>query len=345
MRWHRLSGIVGALVAAQVSIAASARAQAIDAIELRVVPDPRGCVTEAALRARIASLKARADGARGLALVVNAAHSPEVLELRRDGAMIARRSFETLPERCSDRLETIALVVALAIEHAIEPSAVPASAPDADTAVLDEQSVLEESAKPTPPAESTPAAAPNEPEPVVPDDDEPVSSEEPAVRTVLGVGGSYGLPAELAGLFSAGIELPGAGLRIGLGAVLSSQASTQLAGGTAQIQLAGARGYGCVFDLALGLDVQACAGLTLGVVIGSGRDYAPNADATGTLLAPLLRLGARYPAHGLFSVGVALEGFVHLVRPELQVSGRAGTAHALPLLGTSLSIEGVLALE
>jgi hypothetical protein len=126
--------------------------------------------------------------------------------------------------------------------------------------------------------------------------------------------------------------------------LVTTEASTGLAGGTVLTRLAGARAYGCAGAEGLALDLQACAGLALGVVSGSGRDFAHSADATGTLLAPLLRLGARYPSRGLFSVGLALEGFVPVVRPELQVSGNAGTSSSFSLFATAISFEAVLAL-
>ena len=128
------------------------------------------------------------------------------------------------------------------------------------------------------------------------------------------------------------------------GTLASTETESAIGGGTAQAQLAGARGYGCMHGAAASFDLQACAGLTLGVVLGSGRDYAATEDATGTLLAPLVRLGARFPAYGVVALGVALDGFVHLVRPELQVSGRAGGEAAVPPLGAAVSLEAVLAV-
>jgi hypothetical protein len=321
------------------ALARAAHAQSSETIDLRVTPDGRGCVTEAALRARIASLHARVEGTYGLAFAVDASNAPEVLEVRRDEVVIATRRFDALSERCSDRLQTIALVITLAIEHA--------AAPDDDRAEM--------AAEPEPVVVPAAAAPEAKPEPRAPDaepaqpasidsDDGEVEHDEPAARMIVGVGGAYGLLPELSGTLAVGVELPSAALRIGLGALVTSEASTRLAGGTALTQLAGARAYGCSGGEALALELQACAGVTLALVSGSGRDYAQRADATGTLLAPLLRLGARYPARGLFSLGLALEAFVNLVRPELQVSGNAGAVSAVSLFGGSLALEGVLAV-
>lgn len=327
-----------ALVMALASVSVRARAQEVDGVQLRVTPDASGCVTEAALRARVASLGAQAKGAQGIAVVIDASVQPEVLQVRRNDVVIATRRFDDLPARCADRLQTLALVSALAIEHAMEPELEPADAELLEPAPAPEPSPAstdapERPAEPTePPAESPELSA------------EPRPAREPLVRTVVGLGGGYGLLPELAGLLALGVELPGAGLRIGLGALVTTEASTSLAAGTALSRLAAARAYGCAAGDALSLDLQACAGMTLGVVAAAGRDFASNEEATGTLLAPLVRLGARFPARGTFAVGLALEGFVHLVRPELQVSGHAGAVSSLPALGAALSLEGVLAL-
>lgn len=327
-----------ALVMALASVSVRARAQEVDGVQLRVTPDASGCVTEAALRARVASLGAQAKGAQGIAVVIDASVQPEVLQVRRNDVVIATRRFDDLPARCADRLQTLALVSALAIEHAMEPELEPADAELLEPAPAPEPSPAstdapERPAEPTePPAESPELSA------------EPRPAREPLVRTVVGLGGGYGLLPELAGLLALGVELPGAGLHIGLGALVSTETSTSLAAGTALSRLAAARAYGCAAGDALSLDLQACAGMTLGVVAAAGRDFASNEEATGTLLAPLVRLGARFPARGTFAVGLALEGFVHLVRPELQVSGHAGAVSSLPALGAALSLEGVLAL-
>jgi hypothetical protein len=187
------------------------------------------------------------------------------------------------------------------------------------------------------------AGSPAPPAPVERDGAE-IGRQAPALRMIASVGAAYGLLPELAGILAIGVELPGSGLRVGVGALVTSQASTGLAGGMVVTRLAGARAYGCAGGEGLALDLQACAGLALGVVSGSGRDFEHSADATGTLLAPFLRLGTRYPARGLFAVGLALEGLVPFVRPELQVSGNAGAASPFSLFATAIAFEAVLAL-
>jgi hypothetical protein len=313
------------------------QAQSVDAIELRVTPDARGCITEAGLRARVARLDVQAKDAYGLALALDASREPAVLEVRRNDVVIATRRFDALPERCAERLQTIALVMTLAIEHAIMPEELaesePQPAPAPERGVPD-ATPAQRAAKPEPAVQPVPVES----------NDARVERQEPALRTLVSVGAAYGLLPELSGALAVGVELPSPGLRIGLGAVVTSEASTSLADGTVLTRLVGARAYGCASGEGLALDLQACAGVTLGVLSGSGRDYAPSADATGTLFAPLVRLAARYPARGLLSVGPALEGFVHVVRPELQVSGNAGGASSLPLFGAALSLEAVLAI-
>jgi hypothetical protein len=316
-----------------------ASAQPVDTIDLRVTPDASGCITEAALRARIASLRVQVADPYGLAFTVDASSEPAVVVVRRNDVVIARRRFDDLPERCADRVQTIALVITLAIEHAITPEDQDIVAPEEPEAAA---------APEAPPVESVPNADAAQPVASTSDDDEAEQHQterpEPTLRAIVGAGAAYGLLPEVAGLLALGVELPSAGLRIGLGALVSSETSTSLAGGTALTRLAGARAYGCASAEGRAFELQGCAGVAFGVVSGRGRDYAPGADATATLLAPLLRLGARYPAHGTFAVGLAFEGFAHLVRPQLQVSGNGGAVSSAALFGASLALEGVLAV-
>lgn len=317
-------------------VASAAHAQASEDVALRVASDAAGCTTEAALRARLRELKVRGHAGGKLEVRIDAASEPVVLELRRDGVVLATRRFEALPARCEERLETLAVVIALAVEHAAEP-------PEAEAPVEDALPAEEDPA-PVEPEPAEPARAPPEPPVEEQPQPEPVEREPPSLLIIAGAGGAYGLLPELAGVASVGVELPTESLRIGLSALASTQTNTELAGGSARAQLAGARAYGCAYGAAIGLDLQACAGLALGVVTGSGRGYASTDDATGTLLAPLLRLGARFPARGVASVGLAVEGFTNLVRPELQVSGHAGGKASVPALGASCVVEAVLAL-
>ena len=319
-----------------VCVTAGAQADVAE-IPLRATPDARNCVTERALQTRLANLRVQSERARGLSIRVDAASQPVVLEVLRDDGVIAVRRFDALPARCEERLETLALVIALAVEHAVEP-------PRASEPPAQEEPEPESAPKPPIPP---PVPAPTEPVPGEPlEEDEAADPQpEPMLLTVVGIGGGYGLLPALAGLGSAGIEVPGSLLRVGLGALVSTQTHSELAGGTASAQLAGARGYGCFHGWAAALELQACAGLALGVVIASGRDYARRDRGTGTLLSPLLRLVARYPAGSTLSLGLALDGFVHLVRPELEVAGRAGSSASTPLFGVGLAIEGALALR
>jgi hypothetical protein len=339
LSWRRRAWNAGA-IACVLALARIAHGQSVEAIELRIAPDARGCVTDAALRARIASLRVRVEDASGLGFAIDASQESVVLEVRRDDVVIATRRFDALPERCADRLQTIALVIALAIEHAVSPDA---DEDDEADASAEPEAKAAAVAPEAAPVQRAPKAEPVQPTPVESDDGE-IERSEPALRTIVGVGAAYGLLPEVAGTLAIGVELPSAALRIGLGALVTSEANTDLAGGRALTRLAGARAYGCASGEGWVLDLQACAGVVLGVVSATGRDYAPSTDATGTLLAPLLRLGARYPARGVLSVGLALEGLVNLVRPELQVSGNAGEVSSVPLLGAALSLEGVLAV-
>src|SRR3954470_19096440 len=82
---------------------------------LEVHADDTGCVTEPALRARVQRWLKPQGVASDVHVEVDAAATPPRFDVRRGGQDVAARSFEVLPEACSDRLDAIAIAVALAI--------------------------------------------------------------------------------------------------------------------------------------------------------------------------------------------------------------------------------------
>jgi hypothetical protein len=105
-----------ALVLSTLASQATAHAQPRFALEVDGAAD--GCVTQAALGPRVAHwLKPDAD-VHELSVAVRAREAPLRFTLRRSGQPIAQRSFEVLPTRCADRLEAVAIAIALALEHA-----------------------------------------------------------------------------------------------------------------------------------------------------------------------------------------------------------------------------------
>lgn len=87
------------------------------------------CLTEAALRQRVAAYSAQSQscGARDMALSLQlmAADRRALLVVERAGTPIASRQFEALPEDCDELRDMLALSIAMALEHAkaaVEPA-------------------------------------------------------------------------------------------------------------------------------------------------------------------------------------------------------------------------------
>src|SRR5689334_16888050 len=95
---------------------ARARAQANAALDsvLVVQPDATACITQRALAARVQHWLKRPPEA-DVTVRVQADARPLAFTVQHAGVIMAERSFERLPQACPDRLEAVALAVALAI--------------------------------------------------------------------------------------------------------------------------------------------------------------------------------------------------------------------------------------
>src|SRR6185503_21004071 len=100
MAWTgELRGTACALgvLACVLGAATAAHAQGAAGLRLAVEDDAQACVTQPALRARIDRFL-RVRRPIDVEIVVRPGEKPVVFELRRDGAFVAERRFDVLPE-------------------------------------------------------------------------------------------------------------------------------------------------------------------------------------------------------------------------------------------------------
>ncbi len=173
MNRRRSAVRVSALVLGMLAVHARVQAQAGAGLGdgLRVEPSADGCVTLATLEPRVRRwLDAQAR--RGvIAVAVHAGGEPPAFSVLRDGKVIARRSFDVLPAACSDRLDAIAVAVAVAIEHATSGRMARAASERRG------ERAAGQSTRPAPaqtaPARGEPAPVPPAPAPAAPPDAQP----------------------------------------------------------------------------------------------------------------------------------------------------------------------------
>jgi hypothetical protein len=301
---------------------------------LSVQPDPSGCIDEPALRARVRHwLAPRAlVPAAGVRVRVHA--DPVAFSVQRDGRNVARREFAVLPVQCANRLDALALAIAVALEHLAreQPSAFAASgAPPAPAA-----GTVDSAAREADQAAELPAT-----------DD--VASRDPRAASRASI--RYGVLAhaslwvealpETAAAFGLGLELGIDRWRFAAIALASTQTDTALADGRAQARFFGGRAQACLSLTAFAPELQAepCAGLIAGVVPARGDGFPVERRATFGYVAALLRLALRYPAQGMLSLRIAIDGLLNASRPELQVTGASSTSDSTALFGAAPSIE------
>jgi hypothetical protein len=350
--------------------ASAARAQPSDTV-LSVREDHEGCIGERSLRARVGHWLKRGALPTGITVVVDAASQPVSFSLSREGRVVAERSFELLPDACKDRLDAVALAVALAIEHATAPQDVAGTSsgkaqldarheptsgtdttktettPKAETAPKPEAAQTKEK-KPAPEA---PKAEAPKPPPVQKPEESPAVAAPAASAATLGpfrlhAGGAYlveTLPSSAAAMV-AGVERTIAPhIDLGVTAMAAFGGKATLGAGSAHPDAYGARALLCTSWHVENLDLEGCAGAAGGVAIATGENLTSPKTATMAWLVGWARAALVVPAQSAVSVRFALDGLVNAVRPELHATplvqgGTDKTATAFPL-GAAASIE------
>jgi len=344
--WRRVVLVLGLLGS---HATADAQRDAELRAALAVEADPRGCITERALRPRVARwLVADAEFAE-VEVVVHAAAEPPTFSVRRRGEQVAERRFDVSPARCADRIEALALAIALALEHAAgdrsssgeaatpprtaaaTPAATaPAAAPTADP-------------QPAPEVTAERDAAPATPGSAITNGSEPAADR---ARVHLHAAGAVlvaAMPEPLIA-FGAGGDLQLDGLLFGLSLIATTESEQVFARGVAASQLFAARLRACMLWDAAGVELEGCAGTLVGAARASGTGYDEDMSATMGWIAPLLRAGIRFPRSGPLSLRLALEGMVNLVQPRLIVEGEPPEHAAGGVVAGGAGLELVVAI-
>lgn len=319
---------------------------------LRVEPSADGCVTKAKLQTRVQRWLGATAIRSGLRVTVHGAAEPMAFSVQHDAAGVAERSFDVLPQNCPDRIDAVALTVALAIQHAeqarplAETSTAATPNPPSTTAPVATPSV-----KPTtkPTTKSAPPDATKPEAPSAPDNATTTAADDPdALRVRLHAAATFlseVLPESALGL-GVGAELQTSeALSVMLTGLYVPETAQPLATGSALMQLYAGRALLCLGAPAAGLVLEACAGAAGGVVLATGEGYMANENAKMAWLAGVLRGAARFPARGLIGVRLAVDGLVNAVRPspKLVLDGAAKHALAFPI-GFAGSLELLIAL-
>jgi len=323
---------------------ASAQPDATLDAMLTVEPDPDDCITAPGLRARVRKWLGSDAALPELEVSVDPAAEPLAIAIRRGGNVVARRRFEVLPEACKDRIDAVALAIALALEHVMRPAA---AAPGPDAGDGD----ATDAAAPAPDKAAAPAEAtqPAQASAEGPAADASAGTAEPAaspdaleddagsgVEVHLAATGLLGVLPDPVFAFGAGGELRRGRFRVGLTLLGTPQQTRPLGRGDTDTQLFAVRAQGCALWPASAFELETCAGAAGGAAFAKGRGFDENLNATMAWIAPLLRAGVRYPQAGAVSLRIGVEAMVNLLRPRLALAGRSNAAEtAGPIAGAA----------
>jgi len=359
-RQHSIrSWLAGWLVAwSALAWSAGARAQAIE------VTRDDGCITEAGLRAAMRRYAARVAPDPRLRVTVRPGESALSFELLRDDSVLAERSFETVPPRCTERVRVVAIAIALAFEsvQAQGDAALSTSSALASTGAPAPASTgapAPTSSPPAPPAQEAATSAPEIPaklddapppspdQPVAPASEdqapEPAAMSAGAVSVTLQAGGGVllGVLPEPALVLSLGAGFAlGELWRLELVGLAAPGVTTELSDGVVDAQLYGGQGSLCA-GMPLGaLRAAGCAGLAAAAVPARGRNFAVSARGTLTgWAAILLAATLDFPVVEPISLRIYAGLYGSLIRPTLEarVGDERRDATSFPI-GSVLSV-------
>jgi hypothetical protein len=364
---RKLLGLCALLALMLMRASASAQSPTLD---LQVAPDPRGCITDAALRARVQHYLSRRARPAQVQIAVSASDVGASFSVRRGGRDVAERRFELLPEACGSRLDAIALAIALAVEQATNPRSGSESESESGSGSESESesgSDASHGAAAVPAGEKGAAGAkPEQPEPAKPaaepgparDDSGETRApsamggkeSELQVRLFAGGGALFEVAPKPAFTVQAGVDLDlvrSFGLRFA--ALYGRAQAVEIQGGSVGSQLIGGRALACLQLPTGDFALEGCGGIAGGALLASGNDdFAQAHDVALGWFAGSARAALRYPATSLFSLRLALDGHLSIFRPELEVRDLRGEkvdeAAAL-VAGGAVSIELLLALR
>ncbi len=358
----RVSTSLPAFVASLAALVVNcpARAQETHAVADAIDLHPARCLERDKLAARAITWLGRDRIDKRVRVKVDEAPSRAVdLVVLRDEVAVAERHLQPKAIPCADLQAAVGLAIALSIDAtflqelmgqpvlgpssiAMPPVAAPspsagepvpatiASAPSANPA---------SSGGTAPTQPGRPNAAPAPPPPAEP------------VKSNLGFGVSamaYGLfgvmpSTALAGAFGAELTWPMVDVRLSGWGTWGS--SSTLGAGEVDVGMAAARGEACARKPMGRWTGFGCAGLMAGRWVARGVNYQENYAPALAWLAASMRIEARYEVGYATAVAISVDGFLPLVRPQLQVLGTDGTVAAslqAPAAGWGLGVGPVL---
>jgi hypothetical protein len=361
------------------TVLAQSRARLSEA--LVVEPDKSGCITHAALLARVLHWLEPSLEIGDVQVLVRGRARPPSFVVQRGTGSPAERSFDVLPARCRDRVDAMALAIALALEEAarVESAAPTAAAvPDAEDSPLlgtglELQPGWDDGPSAAPPRvlPGSSAGAGSEPNPspeadavaptptpdrapVAPPPDASSSAAVPEAATDAAVhvrlrAGADGmieaLPEPVLGLH-AGVELvlePERRWSLGLDALVTSESETPVSGGRVFARLYMGRAVACFGWPAGDAALEGCAGTALGASAARG-EFGSSGETTTLFWASVLaRAALRYPREGRVGARLAIDGFANVARPAYRVLG--GDTLMAERFGAAASLELIVALE
>lgn len=269
------------------------------------------------------------DPALRARVLVGADSASLSFEVLRGDAVLATRTFTSLPARCPERVRAVGIALALAFE-----------------------SVQEEAERQSAQAASAPSAAPAPPSGLAPP--APAAAAEPAERAadlelalLAGTGVLIEVLPEAAWTLGLGASLGVSGaLRLELRALASPGVSSPLAGGVADSQLVAGQAGLCLGERLGALRAAACGGVASGVALAQGRDFAVRSrSASAGWLAAALTAQLDWYLAPRVALRASVDAYGSLVRPSLEarIAGSRRRAEALPL-GAQLSAHVLWAL-
>jgi hypothetical protein len=127
-------------------------------------------------------------------------------------------------------------------------------------------------------------------------------------------------------------------------ALVTAGTNVALGGGAADVSLAAGRLDGCLARVGGSerVVIRGCVGALAGAIQARGAGFPSTSTTAVPWLAPALRLEARWAPARSFGLDLAVDGFVPIVRPELQVvdasSRQIVAASSFPVAGLGVSI-------
>jgi hypothetical protein len=247
-------------------------------------------------------LRSNAIDAR-VSIVVFAREAPVPalsFEVRRDGEVIAVRRFDPPPATCADIRRVVAIAIALAIESTVLVT--PATEP------------LAMSAPPSPPRQFVPRPA-------------------WGVDAVVLAGV---LPEDALGLEShVDVDLSRR-FALTAGTLTTFPSDTSVGSGRANLRLVAGEAAGCWVALHDVVDLRACGGVAAGEVRVEGEAFAPSLSPFLPWVAVMGHAGIRLSLTKWLAIEGGVDGFLPIVRPNLQVASSDGAI----LLSRSFPVGG-----